>query len=173
MLELQRRPGMAEGSGGERPAVPTGSQTSAIGLKVACDACGSRDNYIYPKATGFSPAFEVCCDRCGAVQEEGLDRLFFPEAIASFLERRDAFVKDTMPPDLDERVRRWARENDQFINPSRCTCGAHFSLAAKPRCQRCGAVILESYFHYVDEAPVEQPPQQGGLRGLGQAASVP
>jgi hypothetical protein len=124
-----------------------------IGLQVACDACGSRDNYIYPKATGFSPAFEVSCDRCGAVQDEGLDRRFFPEAIASFLELRDAFVKDTMPPEFDERVGRLARENDHFINPSRCTCGGHFSLAAKPRCRRCRAVILDSYFHYVDEAP--------------------
>ncbi len=127
------------------------------GLQTTCDACGYRDNYIYPKATGFIPGFEVSCDRCGAVQNQGLHPGFFPNAIASFLELRDAFVEDVAPPDLDEKVGTLAREYDQFINPSGCTCGGHFSLGAKPRCGRCRAVILDSYFHYVDDAPDWQP----------------
>jgi hypothetical protein len=127
-----------------------------MALQVTCDACGYDENYVYPKSTGFSPAFEVSCSGCGSVQDEGLDRRFLGDAIARFLELRDAFVRDVTPSDLDERIAALAREYDPFINPSRCPCGGSFSLATKPGCRRCRAVILDSYFHFVDDPPADQ-----------------
>jgi len=122
---------------------------STMGLDVECPACG-RGCAIFPKARGMGAGtWEVCCDRCHRIAL--LDGYAHPAEYEGLVEAEDEFLLRA-EGEWKRRVAALAAAANATLPQPGCDCGGRFSVAAAPRCPRCHAVLLDSYFHYADLA---------------------
>src|SRR5690606_14434108 len=128
-----------------------------IGHQVACSACGSSER-LSPKASGMGAGhWEASCRSChryrvhlnayrGVMERELVDTL-------GNLAREFRLGVNTAG--ILDRVEQLAVEADPLLSEETCSCGGRFSLAARPRCSSCQAVLLDSPFHItLASAPV-------------------
>jgi hypothetical protein len=112
---------------GQRPET-AGRDASKIG--------GGREDLN----TGFSGSLACFCQ----ISKQ------HPQHRFVLLSLMDRFLEDDTVPELDRAVHEIAEATDRYLEVAVCSCGARFSLEAKPRCQKCHAILVDSYFHYVD-----------------------
>ncbi len=118
---------------------------------VACPQCHAQ-LAINPKAIGMGAgSWEVQCAACFRILYGGVSRYDVRTAPAyqRLAEHRRQFVDSGDLASVEAEVIALARDHDASIKQRRCECGSQFSIAAKPRCPVCSAVVFESYFHYV------------------------
>jgi hypothetical protein len=117
-----------------------------MGLPIDCPSCGGAC-CVSPKARGMGAgSWEACCTACsqftvlsGYTHKREYDAIMAAEQILLFDERSDQW----RGPMIEV-----ARTVDGTLPERACACGAHFSVAAKPRCPRCRAVLMDTFFHY-------------------------
>jgi hypothetical protein len=146
-------PGVAwrERQGEADPGFARHLRLSSVGLPVRCPSCGTRCR-LSAKARGMAAGiWPACCTRCsnittlnGYVHRADYDRV--GEAERQFL----AGGRDT---GWRAVVVGLAASADAKLGDACCPCGGRFSLAAEPRCPRCGATLLDSFFHYAEPDP--------------------
>jgi hypothetical protein len=122
---------------------------TTAGQKQPCLICGYNENYLYPKFVSHAPGYEVCCCECSNYSF-GLNPYSYRRQMDSLLALMDRFLMCDAVPGLYEAVHEIAEAMDKFLEGNRCSCGARFSFEAKPRCNKCHAILVDSYFHYVD-----------------------
>ena len=91
-------------------------------------------------------SWEACCtacDRCTLLSGSTHKAAYAAVAAAERL-----FLCDETNDDWCARVQELAMLPDRMLRDQTCRCGGRFSLAAQPRCPRCAAVLLDSFFHY-------------------------
>jgi hypothetical protein len=124
---------------------------------VRCPACDAALD-LSPKAVGMAAGcWSVHCTTCHRTSVERFSG-YGPgkEGWVKIEMIRADFVRSRHLDRLDERVRQVARDYDRFVDPFSCKCGGRFSLAAKPRCPHCERVVVDTYFHVVDEPLTEE-----------------
>ncbi len=134
---------------------------STVGLPVICPSCGGHCR-LSAKARGLGAGiWETCCLECsrttflnGSAHGAEYQRLGAAERSYLLHPNSDAWRTDALA---------LARTADKKLRERTCVCGGRFSLAAKPRCPHCRAVLLDSFFHYASAAS----PMTGSLSGEG------
>lgn len=126
-----------------------------VGHEHECPACGSVER-ISPRAIGMSAAnWEVPCDSCHRYRPLlNADRSPAERELIRTLRAlaRD-FAKSPNPDPILARVEGLALRHDSLLPAERCVCGGTFSLAARPRCSSCQAVLVDSPFHFTLPRP--------------------
>lgn len=134
--------------------VNTEKEFMTMGRAVTCPQC-QKTSYLYPKATGMQPyLWEMNCSKCHLFNL-GID-VYAPDHknIAEQLEQlRDEFILGAKPLQIQTAIQNLAKKFDHLLSNKGCECDGTMSIAAKPRCMHCGTVVIDSYFHYVDEEP--------------------
>jgi hypothetical protein len=118
---------------------------------IACPHCGMAME-MTPKGVGMgaSPWVVACCacHRTGAAMispyDEG-DAWLFLSGI------RQDFVRARRLKEIKGRVLKAARLYDHLVNRKACDCGGRFSVAARPRCLGCDRVVIDTWFHVLEE----------------------
>jgi hypothetical protein len=119
---------------------------STVGRSVACPACAGSCR-VSAKARGMAAgSWEACCTACSAVT--ALNGYLHHEEYDRLAAAEREFLLDASSDGWRARVETIASEADRKLDAQRCACSSHFSLAAAPRCPRCRAVVMDSYFHY-------------------------
>ncbi len=117
-------------------------------VPTQCDSCG-HVNTICVKGNGS--VLEVNCDQCHKVYTHALnpahdgDR----ELHNALQEMLNLFARDSSKPAIikvQNTMELLASKYDEF---GKCKCGGVYSILAKPRCCKCGEIVVDSYFHYV------------------------
>lgn len=126
-----------------------------LGHEHECPACGSVER-ISPKAIGMGAAdWEVSCDSCH--RNRPLLNAYRSAAERELLQTLGTLARDfAKSPDPDPilaQVEQLALRHDSMLPPERCPCGGTFSLAARPRCSSCQAVLIDSPFHFTLPPP--------------------
>lgn len=119
--------------------------------QVTCPGCGSDENWLSQKSSGFSPSFELCCTQCDEVSR-GLSPYEAP-VTGPLSDLQHDFVLGRNVERIDSAIERLSREHRERRGEERCKCGGSFSIAAKPRCHRCRSVLADTFFHYNDVRP--------------------
>jgi hypothetical protein len=119
---------------------------------IACPHCKAALE-ISPKAVGMGAgSWSVHCTTCHRSSPKSFLGYGETSDAYSNLERiRGDFVSSRNLEQIDARMNDLASANDHYVNQQPCQCGARFSLAAKARCLCCDRVVIDSYFHVVDE----------------------
>ncbi len=119
---------------------------STVGLRVVCPSCG-EECCLSAKARGMGAGmWEICCTECsritflnGYAHEAEYQRVGAAERSYLLHPNSDAWRTEVVA---------LARTADENLRDRTCACGGRFSLAAKPRCPHCRAILLDSFFHY-------------------------
>jgi hypothetical protein len=131
------------------PAFARYLDIATVGRAHRCAGCGSAERTA-PKAYGMGAGiWEMNCTGChrsrpalsvyhSAERRELVMRIQLLER--DF--RRGVRVDATL-----EQITALAAEHDQVLAPEPCACGGAFSLAASPRCSRCGTQLVQSPFN--------------------------
>jgi hypothetical protein len=116
----------------------------SIGVPIDCPSCGEAC-CVSAKARGMGAgSWEACCTACSNTT-----------TLSGYVHRREyqAVMAAEQAMLFDEHYD-WrsvmveiAKTADALLKDRTCTCGAPFSVAAKPRCPRCRAVLMDSFFH--------------------------
>lgn len=134
--------------------IHTENEEMTMGRAVQCPDC-QRRSYLYPKAVGYQPyLWEINCTRCHRF-DIGLNA-YTPDhqfAVESLEQLRETCLNRADPQALHAQVGLLASKYDSVLATKKCECGGDLSIVAKPRCLFCDAVISDSFFHFVDEAP--------------------
>jgi len=125
------------------------TRLSTIGLPVTCPVC-SRTSAVSAEARGMGAGnWEACCRSCCRITT--LNGYTHERAYEALRRAEERFLLVGSDGAWREEVARVADEADRYLARERCACGDRFSLAAKPSCPHCRAVLLDSYFHYAYE----------------------
>ena len=117
-----------------------------VGLPVECPQCKRRVG-LFPKAIGMGAGnWEVNCSDCHNASYQGLSGYTHDLAYSQLEELREQYLIGKVE-DIDTQNQKLANLYDSKLPWQKCDCGGHFSLAAKPRCIYCNAVLIDSYFH--------------------------
>ncbi len=123
----------------------------SAGAEVLCSECHLR-HWLWPKSIGMGAgSWQTHCSHCyrlgqavSPVMREATD-----EDVASRIEHfRQQFLLEGQTPAITVTMQTLAKRYDTQANPAPCRCGGQFSLAASPRCKRCGHILYETYFNY-------------------------
>jgi hypothetical protein len=119
---------------------------STVGLPIECPRCGQAC-CISAKARGMGAgSWEACCTGCSRVTFlSGYAHEAEYDAVAA---AEHTFLFDEANDDWRARMQELATRADRLLRDQTCRCGGRFSLAAPPRCPRCAAVLLDSFFHH-------------------------
>ena len=146
------------------PAYARSLQLRTVRAPTTCPQCGAELN-ISPQVWGMGSSFAAHCTRC---HRRGPDRLSaYGRTGAAYQEMvavEDDFLRSRGLDRIESRMLDIAAAYDHFVNGSPCACGGTFSLAAKPRCPLCDAVVIDSCFNIVD-LPVVNMRRPGKERG--------
>ena len=139
------------------PAYDRYCRLMAVRVPVHCPHCSASLD-MSPKAVGMGAgSWPVNCTACHRTSPRNFSGYGAGEDGYLRLESiRGDFVRSRDLEHIDQRVRKVARDFDRLIEYGRCTCGAPFSLAAKPRCPHCDHVVFDTYFHVIDEPLSEE-----------------
>jgi hypothetical protein len=133
------------------PAYRRYNDMITVGRQVSCPSCGSAENWLSQKSSGFSPSFELCCTRCDRYSH-GLSP--YEHTVTGPLSSlQQDFVRGINLERIEPEVQRLSAEQSARQKPEPCSCGGAFVIAAKPRCHACREVLADTYFHYSDEKP--------------------
>jgi hypothetical protein len=96
-------------------------------------------------------SWEIQCAACSHILYGGVSGYDSRTASAyqRLAELRSQFIASGNLASVESEVIALARDYDASMKQRQCECGSKFSIAAKPRCPVCSAVVFESYFHYV------------------------
>ncbi|MBB6050566.1 hypothetical protein [Armatimonas rosea] len=121
-----------------------------LALPITCPLCGMQ-LAMNPKAIGMGAgSWEVQCTECWQACE-GVSGYDSRTALAykQLSELREQFVNTGDITLVEDDILKLAHDYDVTFQDRHCDCGAPFSIAAKPRCPVCSAIVFNSYFHYV------------------------
>jgi hypothetical protein len=118
------------------------------GHPILCPEC-CHAQAMSPKELGpfTGGGWDLCCDSCSNVLHHSVldgslcDRLH---------ELQYRFVRYGSDSGIEQEIQRLAQQYDPLVGGP-CSCGGQYSIAAKPRCVRCGAVVYDTCFHYTFE----------------------
>ena len=117
-----------------------------VAFPVECPQCKKKVG-LFPKAIGMGAGnWEVNCSDCHHASYQGLSGYTDESAYGKLEELRENYLIGKLDR-LDAQVHELANLYDSKLPEQKCNCGGHFSLAAKPRCIYCNAVLIDSYFH--------------------------
>ncbi len=91
--------------------------------------------------------WEVNCLNCHYTASRGLCGYSNETAYRQLEELREDYLMGKLAH-INAGVYELARHYDSQLPEKKCRCGGCFSLAAKPRCIYCNAVLIDSFFHY-------------------------
>jgi hypothetical protein len=118
---------------------------------VDCPNCGVA-LAMNPKAIGMGAgSWEIQCVQCPSILFGGLSG-YDPRTAPAYQRLshlRNEFVDSGDLHSGELEVLALAQQYDSVLKRTRCECGASFSIAAKPRCPDCKAVVFQTFFHYV------------------------
>ena len=121
-----------------------------VGLAHRCPSCG-HEHLMSPKATGMGAgSWEVSCTVCHR-HRRGL-LAYIPEQSPAYqrLEQiRGDFVRGRDLEKVDRELAELAHAVDHMLPP--CDCGGATSVAARPLCPSCHAIVSDSAFNIVYE----------------------
>jgi hypothetical protein len=120
----------------------------SIAYPIDCPNCGQQHN-LSAKARGMGAGnWELCCTLCGKTNDNLLTYYRHPNLIKPLHELEEYFLRGQWGETQESQI--YALEQEFAVSGSknRCDCGGKFSLLGKPRCHKCKAVLMESYFHY-------------------------
>jgi hypothetical protein len=111
-----------------------------------------------PKAVGMTSDWDLCCDTCCQVKHSALSPYTYKnEHFWKELDGlREQFIRGEDETEIAAAVRRLAAQVDSCIKDASCPCGGHFSIAARPRCVSCNAIVFDSYFNYTYVSAYDQ-----------------
>jgi hypothetical protein len=114
-----------------------------------------------PKAVGMSSDWDLCCGTCCQVNHSALSPYTYKnEHFWKDLDGlREQFIRGEDKTKIEAAVRRLAAQVDSCIKDVSCPCGGRFSIAAKPRCVNCNAIICDSYFNYTYVSDYDREPK--------------
>jgi Ankyrin repeats (3 copies)/Ankyrin repeats (many copies) len=135
----------------ENPAYTRYRFLMSAGAEVICGECHLR-HWLWPKSIGMGAgSWQTHCTRCYRVGQavSPVMREATDEDVASRIEHlRQRFLVEGQTPSITVAMQTLAKRYDAQANPNPCSCGGWFSLAASPRCKRCGHILYETYFNY-------------------------
>ncbi len=123
------------------------SELVTAGFPVDCEHCGHR-SFRHPKYIGHSPDWEVMCDFCHRFKWD----IVKPRKhdLTKWHEFYQAYMKGRL--NLQANQKQLQDMSGQLGLPEiSCECGGHYSMLAKPRCERCNHVLSDSLFHVFDQ----------------------
>ncbi len=132
---------------------------STVGLPVVCPSCGAHC-CLSAKARGMGAGiWEACCLQCSRTtilkgSAHGAEYQRVSDAERTFLLASNSDGWQT-------EVLALARTADEKLRERTCACGGRFSLAGKPRCPHCRAILLDSFFHYASLPSQPLSPETG------------
>jgi len=118
-----------------------------VGKPIECSHCGEQQA-ISPKAVGMGAGiWDLNCTHCHQLSTQPLNG-YTDDANYQQLERlRNDFICSRDLELMDERIAAISASIESVNRRKNCRCGGQFSLMAKPRCVKCNAVLIDSYFH--------------------------
>lgn len=123
------------------------------GRQITCPSCGSNENHMWPKGTGHSPKFQLCCTECDEIDRAGISPYGESILYSRLSDVRQDFVLGRNLDAIEPRVTELSHEYaGKFGGPHR-GCGGEFTIVAKPRCHQCRSIVEDTFFHYNDLAP--------------------
>ena len=118
-----------------------------VGFPVECPEC-SKPVALIPKAVGMSAGnWEVNCIDCHNATSRGLSGYTERSAYNTLEELLEDYRMNRLTH-IDAAVHELAKRYDSQLPDATCHCGGSYSIAAKPRCIYCDAVVIDSYFHF-------------------------
>jgi hypothetical protein len=132
----------------ENPAYARYWGLQAVGKRIKCPSCGFKQA-LSAKARGMGAgSWELVCNSCHRISPESLNGYMHPKIYVELGELEKAFLLGLWDEHCRGRIRTVAQRYQELHPELGCMCGGQYSILGKPRCVRCEAVLLDSYFHY-------------------------
>ena len=117
-----------------------------VALPVECPQCHQQVG-LFPKAVGMGAGnWEINCSNCHNVASRGLCGYTNQRVYSKLEELREDYMMGRLNL-INAEIHKLATQYDSQLPEKKCSCGGRFSLAAKPRCIYCDAVLIDSFFH--------------------------